>query len=48
MKKLLYKSMAMAMAASFVASSAGPALRNVNAAQEKNVRGGQKLLGTLY
>ncbi|MBS7009029.1 beta-L-arabinofuranosidase domain-containing protein [Anaerostipes sp.] len=33
MKKLLYKSMAMAMAASFVASSAGPALTNVHASQ---------------
>lgn len=43
MKKLLYKSMAMALTASFAASSAGPALNNVLAAQGKAKQGTEAL-----
>ena len=40
MRKLLYKSVAMAMAASFLATSAVPAAASEKAAQVKNVIGG--------
>lgn len=48
MRKLLYKSVAMAMAASFLATSAVPAAASEKAAQVKNVRGGAEVKCGVY